>query len=425
MLKFVKGEYELANFNFQVTPSGGNPAFEPAIAVNLLNPSIMVAVATDTSSGVPQTGLYVSQDGGANWTDSLLPLPAGFAGAEAAVVAYAFPNTFYVTAHVFPGNSDGTCVIYTSTNNGATFSAPVVVGPGYGTYINNDETNVLADNGQASPFLGNVYVSYNHQFNVANNSNSVAFLNRSTDGGATWDQPTLLSSTTTQIERPDMAIDLVGNLYACWITVIAPANFFVRTSLDGGATFGSPVLISAVSLVPTVLPVPGYAFRVLTFANISADRSNGPYSGSIYAVWQDYRQGYSDIFMSISKNLGLNWSAPVSITGAPAGSQNFFPAIDVDPLTGGLNIIYYSNQVDGFDLDVFVARSVNGGQSFTNTRITDVSFNPNGTSPTPVTLIGDYIDIASVPPGGYIGIWTNTSNSQYIVAGYSNIVITP
>ncbi|WP_437348814.1 hypothetical protein [Paenibacillus humicus] len=185
------------------------------------------------------------------------------------------------------------------------------------------------------------------------------------------------------------------------------------------------MLISAVSLVPNVLPVTGYAFRVLTFANISVDRSNGPYNGSIYAVWQDYRQGYSDIFMSISTNLGLNWSTPVSITGAPTGSQNFFPAVDVDPLTGGVNIIYYSNQVDGFDLDVYVARSVNGGQSFTNTRITDVSFNPNGTSPVPVPLIGDYIDIACVPPGGYIGIWTNTSNSLYIVAGYSNNVITP
>lgn len=169
----------------------------------------------------------------------------------------------------------------------------------------------------------------------------------------------------------------------------------------------------------------GYAFRVLTFANVSTDRSVGQFRGRVYAVWQDFRQGYSDILMSFSDSNGTNWSSPVSITGAPAGSQNFFPAIDVDPLLGVVNIIYYSNQVNGFLLDVFVARSINGGQTFTNTRITNTSFNPNGVSPTPVPLIGDYIDIMSVPPGGYIGIWADTNTgSLNITAGYSNIVIT-
>ncbi|QJC54512.1 exo-alpha-sialidase [Paenibacillus albicereus] len=407
-----------------MTPPGTNPKFEPSVAVNLLNPSIMVATATDTTSGVPQIGLYRSLNGGATWSNALLPLPAGFTGAEAAVVGYAFPSTFYVSAHVFPGASDGTTYLYKSIDNGATFAPPVLIAPGYGTYINNDETNTIVDTAQSSPYLGNVYVTYNHQFNVANNGNSVAFLNRSRDGGATWDQPVLLSSDADQVERPDAAVDLVGNVCAGWITVNPTYRFVIRVSSDGATTFRAPVTVSTIVPVPTVLPVTGYAFRVLTFANLSADRSIGPYTGNIYAVWQDFRQGYSNIFMSISTDTGTTWSAPVSITGAPAGSQNFFPAIDVDPLTGCVNIIYYSNQVNGFDLDVYVARSINGGQSFTNTRITDVSFNPNGTSPTPVPLIGDYIDIVSVPPGGYIGIWTNTSNSLYIVAGYSNNVIT-
>ncbi|UQZ36847.1 exo-alpha-sialidase [Paenibacillus sp. PK3_47] len=414
----------MTNFNFAVT-AGPFPKFEPGIAVNLLLPSIMIAVAVDTSvGGVPNTGVYRSLDGGANWTTTILPLPPGFTGAEAPMVAYGFPNTFVVTAHVFPGASDGTTVIYTSTDNGATFSPPVIVNSGYGTYINNDETNVLIDVGQSSPYLGNIYVTYNHQFNVANGGNSTAFLSRSQDGGATWNN-VLLSSVTDQVERPDTAVDLVGNVYAAWITNNTPSRFFIRLSRDGGTTFESAVLVSSVVPVPIVLPVPNYAFRVLTFANVSTDRSSGPFSGRAYAVWQDFRQGYSDILMSFSDNTGTTWSAPVSITGAPAGSQNFFPAIDVDPLLGVVNVIYYSNQVNGFLLDVFVARSINGGQTFTNTRITNSSFNPNGSSPTPVPLIGDYIDIASVPPGGYIGAWADTSTgSLNIVAGYSDIVIT-
>ncbi|KAF6580605.1 exo-alpha-sialidase, partial [Paenibacillus sp. EKM208P] len=51
-------------FNFQVTPSG-LPKFEPSVAVNLLNPNIVVAVAVDFSSGPPLIGLYRSLDAGA------------------------------------------------------------------------------------------------------------------------------------------------------------------------------------------------------------------------------------------------------------------------------------------------------------------------------------------------------------------------
>ncbi|MFC4778967.1 exo-alpha-sialidase [Paenibacillus sp. GCM10023252] len=413
----------MANFNFQVTP-GGNPKFEPEVAVNLLIPGIMVAVAVDTTTGVPNTGLYRSLDGGNSWSNSILPLPAGFTGAEAPAVAYAFPNTFYVTAHAFPGASSGTTVIYISTDNGATFSNPIIVAPGYGLYINNDETNVEVDNGQSSPYLGQIYVTYNHQFNVANGGNSTAFLQRSRDGGITWDKTVLLSSEADQVERPDVAVGLTGTVFAAWITTNPTTRFVIRKSLDGGDTYDQPQLVANIVPVPTVLPVTGYAFRVLTFANVATDNSVGPFTNNVYTVWQDNRQGYADIFMAKSTNLGESWSTPVSITGAPAGSQNFFPAIDVDPLTGVVNVVYYSNQVNGFDLDVYVARSINGGQTFTNTRITNQSFNPNGSSPVPVPLIGDYIDIMSVPPGGYIAVWADTTPGTLVIyAGYSNIVI--
>ncbi|QHW31529.1 exo-alpha-sialidase [Paenibacillus rhizovicinus] len=416
----------MTNFNFQVTPNG-NPKFEPSVAVNLLITGIMVAVAVDTTTGVPLIGLYRSLDGGFSWANSLLPLPAGFTGAEAPVVSYGFPNLFTVAAHVFPGPDSGTTVAYFSTDNGATFSAPVIIAPGFGTYINNDETNVVIDTSQSSPFLGNTYISYNHQFNVANGGNSTAFVQALQSNSTVWSQPILLSAESDQVERPDITVDLTGNVFAAWVTVNPSFRFIVRVSLDGGRTFDGAVVVSNVVPVPSPLPVVGYNFRVLTFAAISSDRSVGPFTGTVYAIWQDNRQGYADIFMAKRNPNDGSWSAPVSITGAPAGSQNFFPDIDVDPLTGVVNVIYYSNQINGFDLDVYVARSINGGATFTNTRITNQSFNPNGNSPVPVPLIGDYISITSVPPGGYIGVWLSTQpvGTQNIFAGYSDTIITP
>ncbi len=76
--------------------------------------------------------------------------------------------------------------------------------------------------------------------------------------------------------------------------------------------------------------------------------------------------------------------------------------------------------MDNFNLDVFTARSIDGGDTFVNQRVTTTSFNPNGNSPNPVPLIGDYIDIESIAPGGYIAVWTDIrTGSETIFAGYN------
>lgn len=408
-------------FNFQVTPSGP-PKFEPSIAVNLLSPNIMVATSVYIVGTVPMIGAYQSLDGGATWTITILPLPTGFAGAEAPYVAYGYPTNFFIAAHVFASNGlNGTTVVYRSFDNGFNYQPPIIVAPGYGEYINNDEPIIEIDTSQSSPFLGNTYMGCNHQFNITANSRSTFMLYRSIDNGATWMQPTLMSDPLDIVERPAVTISLTGIVYGGWINTNAPSTRFqIRSSTNGGASFSNASLISNVVLVPTVLPVTGYGFRVLTFPNLSVDRTTLSTSGRVYAVWQDYRLGYSDIFLSRSNDQGLTWSTPQPITGAPAGSQNFFPAIDVDPLAGVVNVIYYTNRIDGFLLDVFTARSIDGGLTFFNQRVTEQSFDPNAGSPVPVTLIGDYIDIKTVTPYGYIGVWTDTiTGSQTIFSGFN------
>ncbi|MFS0840006.1 exo-alpha-sialidase [Paenibacillus sp. 1P03SA] len=394
--------------NFQVSASG-NPKQEPSLAVNLLDANFMIATATDFTLGPPLTGVYRSQNAGVNWTNSFLPLPPGFVGAEAAFAAYGFPNQFLIVAHVFPGNSSGTIACYRSTDNGLSFSAPTIVNPGYGTFINDDWTKVFYDNSQSSPHLGNAYVTYNRQYNVDAGGFSVAAFQRSLDGGATWEAPLILSNVMRNTERPDVGIGLRGDLYFAWIDTTTPAAYYIRRSLDGGKTFGPPILVSAVSVVPLVLPVPGYEFRVLTCSNIMADTALvSPGRGNIYAVWQDYRQGYADVFLSRSRDQGTTWSTPVPITASPAGAQNFFPAITVSPKTGTITVVYYTNRLNGFDLDVFAAQSRDGGSTFANFRVTTTSFNPNGDSPIPTPLIGDYIDVDTVPPDNFYAVWTDT-----------------
>ncbi|UUZ89550.1 glycoside hydrolase [Paenibacillus sp. P25] len=335
------------------------------------------------------------------------------------MVAYGYPSTFLVSAHVFPGNFGGTTVVYRSTDNGATFSPPIIVAQGQGTFINNDETNITIDVSQASPYVGNAYLSYNHQFNVDIAGGSVSFFQRSVDGGLTFQTPIRLSNEAELVERTDVAVGFTGIVYAGWITLDPTPSFKLRRSLDGGATFQPEVVVSPVTLVPSPPPVPNYGFRCLTFPNVATDNSATATNGTVYAVWQDNRLGYADIFMSKSSDEGVTWTPPVKVTDSPAGSQNFFPAVCVSPITGRVHIVYYTNRVDGFNLDVFVAQSSDGGNTFTNSRVTTVSSDPNaGSTGGPTPLIGDYIDVDVLLPNDFIAVWTDTrTGTQTIFSG--------
>ncbi|MGN7412809.1 exo-alpha-sialidase [Paenibacillus sp. SAF-068] len=393
-----------------ITGALAGSQFEPSIAVNTLNPNIMCVVAVDTSSGPTLTGFYRSINGGNTWSTTLLPQPAGYAGAEAPTIDYTFPNTFIVTVHLFNGINDGTIASYTSFDDGATWQPPVIVQAGFGTIVHNDEPFIAVDRSPGSPYRGNAYVGYTP---LATTSSAI-FTQRSTNQGITWEPPDRQSNPRGIHDRAALAVGFSGEVYAGYIiTGPASPSALLRISYDGGIAYQPPIerqatFISSVVPAPSPLPVPNYAFRVQTNLSLGADISVGPNSGTVYAVWNDARAGYTDVLLSESPD-GLLWSDPISITSAPQGTQNFFPSITVSPFAGTIRVIYYTNRIDGFLLDVFVAESFDGGASFTNRRITTTSFNPNGNSPMPTVLIGDYITAATYAPDNLAAVWMATT----------------
>lgn len=390
--------------NIQISPSASSQ-FEPTIAVNWLNPSVMVVVAVDFRAGPANIGLYKSIDAGATWSTVLLPLPAGFAGIEAPHIDYIFPNTFVVAAHAFDADGlSGSILSYISNDNASSFGAPVIVNQGFGQFVNDDQVVVISDKAGSSPFFGNIYTGYTHDYNTQFIPGNTIFFNQSQDGGNSYERPLLLSSVNVFEEFPGIAITLNGILIVGWITQPpGTSEFIVRISQDGGSTFAAQTIITSVVVVPS--PLPGYQFRCLTYPSLAADISNAPASrGNVYAVWQDYREGYSDIFLSISTDFGQTWGAPKPIANSPVGSQNFFPAITVSPTDGAVFVSYYTNRVSPLNLDVFLATSRDGGTTFINTRITTTSFSVAG-----LQVIGDYIGNAIVPQTGrLVTAWTDT-----------------
>lgn len=187
--------------------------FEPSIAVNTLNPSIMCVVAVDTSTGPTLTGLYRSIDGGSTWSTTVLPNPPGYSGAEAPTIDYTFPSTFIVTVHVFNGINDGTIVSYTSFDDGLSWQPPVIVQAGYGTVIHNDEPFIAVDRSPGSPYRGNAYVGYTP---LATTSSSI-FTQRSLDQGLTWEGPDRQSNPRGIHDRAALAVGFSGEVYAGYI----------------------------------------------------------------------------------------------------------------------------------------------------------------------------------------------------------------
>ncbi|WP_248927964.1 sialidase family protein [Paenibacillus hamazuiensis] len=394
------------------------PNNEPSVAVNPLNEKVII---TGYNADIFPLGFSRSKDGGRSYTNRLLPLPKGFRIASDAVAGSGFPSRksgkglFLIGGLASNRGKDGTVIVYRSANNGKTFSAPIIVNRGFGNKIFNDKPALAIDKSPASPYLGNAYISFTRFFN--DSEGTVIFFQRSLDEGKTWSVPVRISDVKIGfpfVQGSSIDVGLTGEIFTAWIDFEEKASFFrMSRSDDGGATFGPIVTVAQIDPILDPLPVPGWRFRVLTFANIRADVS-GHFPMTVYAVWEDRRSGSAHILLSRSTDNGATWSVPIRVDDSPEDSQNFFPAVAVSPDTGAVSVVYYTNRVSERLLDVFLAKSTDGGQTFErNVRITSRSFNPNADSSlgTPSTFIGDYIGTAAKGKGS-VSVWTDTRTGR-------------
>src|SRR6266481_8496998 len=72
------------------------------------------------------------------------------------------------------------------------------------------------------------------------------FFSRSTDGGITFSTPTNLSATMTTalFSVPQIAVDTAGNINVVWESDTGNLAIWFSGSSDGGATFSSPQMLS-------------------------------------------------------------------------------------------------------------------------------------------------------------------------------------
>jgi hypothetical protein len=392
--------------NIRVNQPSSTDPNETSIAINPLDSLNLVA-------GANIRYYYYSTDGGYTWIQGNLTSPLGVWGDPCVVFDL---NGHCYFGHLSNPSSGGywidRIVVQKSTNKGISWSSGV--GIGYNPPSRNQDKEWIAVDWTNSPYRNNIYVAWT-EFDSYGSSNpqdsSRILFSRSTDGGLTWSAPVRISDKggdcideDNTVEGAVPAVGPNGEVYLAWA---GPLGLVFDKSTDGGITWG-------VDKVITSIPggwdfnVPGI-YRCNGLPITACDISNSPYRGTIYVNWSDQRNGTNntDVFLVKSTDGGNTWSQPKRVNQDNTQTHQFFTWMTVDPATGYLYFVYYDrrNYTDN-RTDVYLARSTDGGETFTEFKISQSPFTPNSS-----IFFGDYTGITALN-GKVYPIWTRLENNQ-------------
>jgi hypothetical protein len=363
-------------------------------ATNSTAPRGISLVQLDPTSGAVVAGPFTVDAPGAGLTDTGAHLAADSPNGNP-------QNKSLFMVWVQLGASNATQVLLSSsTNNGATWSTPVVVATGTASgaglgYLSGATVSVGPG--------GTVYVSYHSQ----------PVYTTTADGGIVPDDSLGTLSGQTIVAS-----------YTHSLTFIGQSNAFAQGQSDitfnvqsGTRKIAGTRFLTEGSATPQILADPtrsGYLYVVT---------ANDPNDN-----------GATRIVFASSTNNGATWTTQTLDTAVPASSFQLFPTATIDQY-GDIVVTWYANangETNGsgdYKLDVFATYSTNGGQSFSPVfQVNDAAnpFDPDagtinvlpgvppGTNPT--TTIGNFFGVTVADATAYVAHdGTTGMNTQQVV----------
>lgn len=375
--------------NVRVDSPQSNQPEEVSIAINPVNPNYLAA-------GANINHFFRSSDGGYSWTTSFLTSSFGVWG-DPVVVYDELGYLYYghLSNPPYPGYWIDRIVIQRSTDNGLSWNDGA--GIGFLSPKNQDKEWIAVDM-HSSQFKGNVYVCWtefdDYGSSNPNDSSRIKF-SRSTDKGLTWSNAVTISDRSGDCIDSDNTVEGAvpcvgpnGEIYVSWA---GPLGLVFDKSTDGGLTWGTDIFVSSIP-GGWDFDVSGI-YRCNGLPITACDTSQSPYRGNIYINWSDQRNGPSntDVFFVKSTDGGNTWSSPLKVNDDNSNRHQFFTWMTIDQTTGVIYIVFYDRRnTIGNATEVYVARSTNGGESFTNFKVSQSSFTPSSN-----IFFGDYTNIAA------------------------------
>lgn len=400
----------------QVNPNpSATPAVQinPILAVDPLNPNLVLAgYDSDEASGTG-TGYASSTDGGRSWVGGRFTGPWG---AQNLIpdgnvnVAFDGQGVGYYSTHVTSADMVGYVVL--TTTDGMSWSAPLPVVISSNSELRS-QANLEVDARSTGAYAGSLYMSWFYSDNVAPFNHGIQ-MRYSRDGGRTWSADIQVSDSGNEYSNnPLPVVAPNGDVYIAFEeldngSITNQPRLYLDKSTDGGTTWNTDQVISGAPIVSVGRPDPeGHEFTLVGSANctqgtlnllhvdhfpsiaISPDNSN-----TVYAVWNDSRWDatlntcgdqvpvhHSDIAFSRSTDAGATWTQPLRLNDDLMGNglDQFQPIIQVAP-NGEVGASWFDRRygIGGYQYNVEYSGSTDGGITWSaNQRISDRSSNPD------------------------------------------------
>jgi hypothetical protein len=358
----------------------------------------------------------------ANLVENFSSSAPAFKGAEAMGVS----RTDDVAAAAAGDNSAWRSPVLVSRQSSTTFS---------------DKEQIWADGAASSPFFGNVYICW-ASFGSNSRGNALPtplMLAVSRDGGDSWTVNQVGPATDNGVNsQPDgctVRTDSHGNAYVFGIGTRGGQSFeMMYKSTDGGAHWVGPTLITPVVPPGVFDPVEGRPVmdgiagaRVDLAPAPGVDIASGRPTGAgatdeIFMTWVDGSAGLNNehLMLSWSVDGGRSWATPMVVPTAP-GDRPFYTAPAVSPNGSDVYLVYNAfttpyrtNTTDprsmvGVVLHADVTAGVPGAFAELDR---SAPGDPRGSSANSLAseFVGDYV-YGAATGAGLVGVWNDTSNA--------------
>ncbi|MHC5024381.1 MAG: hypothetical protein ACYTGG_10805 [Planctomycetota bacterium] len=390
----------------RIDTGGSASANETTVSVSEANAMQIIAGWNDYRF-TPQinSGFALSMDGGATWSEFILrPSGPNQALTEGDPMTAFDPRTGTLWAGAIAFSSDGGIYVTRKLAAESNFGDVIMARESGGA----DKGWMVAGPRPGQPNTTRLYITYNEG------------VIRSDDLGMNWTDPVSLGIGVGFLPR----IGPNGELYVAYWDF--DTGVMLKRSLDGGQTFTTHTIALRMDVWGTQSGsrFPG-SFRVPSITYMDVDDN----TGTLYASYVDTTnivEGNSnvDIYFTKSTDQGTSWTTPVVVNadGSPPGDQ-FFNWLEVDK-DGRLHLVWLDsrnvaqddNDPDGM-FDAYYAYSADGGETWTEYRLTPSTWSSNGTN-----FVGDYMGL-SVAGRKAFPVYVSMQNGDQDI--YTNIVSLP